>query len=770
MAYSGMSEEIRKILADGEPVSKSLLRDFLGRRVRTVNVAEGYGLVSQTERLPVPGEDVQAANHKAIMTAIRAAIAQGGGEVTLPSGYIFVNETIEIGNDALPESEDGKTAHRYLQVNLKGAGRHATKLVLGHPSHPLIRLIDPSRGPTKPVHFVRIESMSLIGRGPKTTGNLIEIYSGVNHVLEDLSLEGTAGRAILISRSERMVIRDVIVHKCRQALVMHDACNENYLFNFVPLTCGYTDDRFDPGHKKNWTVNPTDGGELMIREGEVEQESRATVVLEGSQNIRWIGGSCKAMHFLAGVKCGNCENVQIDNVYFEGFPHGNAVPHPSVIMGGAMERTRLTRSVSADEERIAVEDSSWFFRDFSTDRVFRQTSNPALNHFAIYDPDDPTQYEVILGRGFVDGVLYVTQRGADGRPLRLKPASARRWPAGSVLTEMVFGIGDLTLHGNHLEGFQPFGQYPKLRLKEDRAAGKTNGQIVVGYTHDAFFSAPNFPSGDLPGSCYLELTGHNRVRFDVTRHERTERVQAHHRAHVFVSRESANGGLKVESTWEPTRSEAHWLQVSHALTDGDPIRTSVPGGFFNIRRDIVFDRDRAADINLAHFFHLFTARYGAVLSCRLYSLDDENGDAKQGQTFVSDFVVDMPAGRDPTLSVRYLRAAPNFTPHLRLRSGNEGRVVELGLIAPLDHPRKSIRLRFDAISICGQVEETAYPTSQTGPLFALSADDAVTINPVAPGSLQARPAAATGGGEIFIEEGALKYRSPNGTITTIAPS
>ena len=335
---------------------------------------------------------------------------------------------------------------------------------------------------------------------------------------------------------------------------------------------------------------------------------------------------------------------------------------------------------------------------------------------------------------------------------------------------MVFGIGDLTLHGNHLEGFQAFNQYPGLRLKEDPSAGKTNGQIIVGYTHDAFFSAANFPSGDLPGVCHLELTGHNRVRTNTDRAERPERVQAHHRATVFVSRESANGGLRVESAWGPQQPEARWLHVSHALTDGDPLRTSVPGGFFNIRRDIVFDRDQAADINLARFFHLFTARYGAVLSCRLYSLDDEVGETIQGRSFVADFVLDMPAGRDPTLSVRYLRGAPNFTPHLRLRSGNEGRVVELGLIAPPDHPRKSIRLRFDSISVCGQVEETAYPTGQTGPLFALSADDAVTLNPVAPGSLQARPAIATGGGEIFIEEGALKYRGPNGTVTTIAPA
>lgn len=765
-----ISTEIDSILEPGKPVDKTRLRDYLSRRSMPALAAEHFGVVAQLNHLPVPDEAVQTANLRGIMAALAEASGKGGGEVVLPAGYIFVNDTIEIGNATLPDPYSPRDGLKVIPINIRGAGRQATRLVNGHPANPLIRIFSQQAGPRLPAFPVQLREMTLLGRGRRTTGNLVELYGGAEHILSDLMLEGTAGRAIQICRAERLVIRDVITFKCRQSLVMYDACNESYLFNFQPLTSGYTEDLIARDSREAWTVNARDGEIDILKSGTVFQEKHAAVQIERTQNVRWIGGSCKVLRYLAGVKCRNTENVQIDNIYFEGYSGKSPAINPSVILGGAMELTSLIEGISVSQKKIKVEDASWFPTLYSSERIFESAVLSRNVFFAIYDPEDPTDYEVVQAYGFVGNTLHVIKRGADSEQIRLKTAPARAWPRGAVLVELAFGISDLTLHGNHLDGFQPFSSFPDLRLEKDPALGHTNGQIVVGYTLDEFFSSPNFEKDEIPGGCILELTGHNRVRFDASLPQQADFVQAHHRATVYVSPKSALGGVRVVSAWAEGSESRRWLTVTHGLTSSAPIQTTVPGGFFNLRRDLEFDRDVAADINLATFHNLFATRYGAVVDCRLYSLEGERGDARQGRSFVAAFVIDLTRGRDHGLSLQYLKASPNFTPHLRVRASDQGLGVELGLIAPANHPGPSIRLRLDATSICGQIDDVVHELKGTGSLFALSADDAITINAVSPGSLQSRIAGASGGGQMFIEDGALKYRGPNGTITTIAPA
>jgi hypothetical protein len=760
-----MADDLERILADDRPVSKTRLRQYLSRRAGPVILAEGYGVAAQTRPLPAPPEAVQSANHAALMAALRAASDQGGGTVALPAGYIFVNDTLEIDPARLTDPFAEDALHKTMQITLAGAGRRATRLVQNHPRKSLVRVFASTAQGSTPRYELRLEAMTLAGRGADTEGNLVELYSWNHHVLSDLWLEGTSGCAIHISRAERTVLRDVIVVRCRQALMMHDAVNESYLFNFLPLDIGMTFDPLEPRERpRDWSAH-SDGRGGFAKTGPVAQATRAGVHIEGSQNVRWIGGSSKALTALAGLKIRSCENAQVDHVYFEGFPTVSPAPNPSVIFGGAMEKTRLAAPAGPTDRVIRVEDARWFPRRYSLAAAL-ETNPPRMNHlYAIYDPADPTDYEVIEVRGFALEDMHVDRRGASGSRLRLSDRPARAWPAGAAVTELSFGIGDLTLHGNHLEGFASLGRFPGLSLAENWERGETNGQVIVGYTFDEFCSARNFPSGDLPGGCHLELSGHNRVRANRREREATDRIQVHHRARVYVSQESQFGGLVVE---QASDRYPGWMTVSRALGDHEPLRIAAPGPLFNLRRDELFEG--GGEDGVGGWRPVFVAPRGAAVECRLYSVLPGRM-AEQGRDFVAAFVIDTAASWPPELAVTYMRGRPGLTPHVRLRRYGRDRAVavELGLLRDEAAGDRPLILRMDATSICGQIEAGAAAGPDAAErVYPLSPARFLAIAPVAAVEEPA-PGGGEGGGELFVEDGALKYRSPAGTVTVVAP-
>jgi hypothetical protein len=763
-----MSDELREILADGEPVSKARLREYLGRHAGPTILAEGFGVRGQTRSLPVPDEAVQTANYEGLIAALRAATARGGGVVLLPPGHIFINRTIDIDSETLGSPYDGGDSRKHIQINILGAGRRTTKLVQNHLTEPLIRTFNFEPTTEKSGFELRLQALTLLGRGPNSTGNLLALYSWSHHVIEDVWLEGTGGCAIHIAMSERVVLRDVVVYRCRQALMMHDAVNETYLFNFLPLSCGVVGDPLLPVPQDRYWGPNWDGFGNFPNEGPVVQSRRACMHIEGNQNFRWIGGSCKVLSVLAGVKLRNCENAQIDNVYFEGFPRSGPTTNPSVIFGGAMERTWLSEPISAGAQRIKVEDSSWFPRRHTREKELTGYDPHYANAFAIYNPARPTEYEIVEVQGFVHEVMHVLRRGAPGGRLRLRDRPARAWPAGSVVTELAFGLGNLTLHGNHLAGLSSFDSLPKLELVENWERGDTNGQVIAGFVADDFCSAPNFPAGDFPGSCHLELTGHNRVRRNRNRKEATHRVQVHHRAIVYLSQESQFGGLVVE---QASAAHPRWMTVSKALSDHKPLIVSESGGAMNLRHEESFSADEGRDGLVGSWRRLFTAPYGAVVDCRLYSLRPDFHQ-EQGHDFVASFVVDTAGSWPPELSMRYIRGRNDLTPYIRLTHIGGGRsvAVELGLARSDSIDRRPVVLRFDATAICGEVEEDdTQTTPRNAWVFPLAPAQALDITPVRPVSRAAAVAAAEGGGELFVEDGALKYRSPTGVVTVLAP-
>jgi hypothetical protein len=760
-----MSNELRDILADGLPVSKSRLRDFLSRNGGGAILAEGYGVTAQIRPLPVQPPRVQSANHAGIMAALQAAVANGGGTVVLPAGNIYVNERIDIGTRLLGDPFTRDDPRKRVQVNIVGAGRRATKLIQNHAKRSLIRVLSSEGIKMQPSFELRLQALTLLGRGPHTRGALVELYSWTHHVLDDVWLEGTAGPAIHISQSERIVLRDVAVYHCRQALMAHDAVNETYLFNFLPLACGMTADPVDDDPEMTiWGPNIDRRGKFLMS-GPIVQATRGTVHIEGSQNLRWIGGSCKPLPLLAALKIRGCENAQIDNVYFEGYPVRDPAPNPSVIFGGAMEKTELSAPCGALDTVLRVADSSWFPRCYADMEELGRHEARLSRHFAIYDRNDPTEYEVLLVRGFVGNDMHVYRRGQPGKQMRLEDRPARAWPAGSVVIELAFWPGDMMLHGNHLEGFAPFIHHPEAELREDWVKGETNGQIIVGFTFDEFCSFANFDGGDFPGSCHLQLSGHNRVRYSRNVREATDLVQVHHRAAVHVSQESRLGGLRVEQA--SPALESNWLTLSHGLSDLNPLILREPGGALNVRVDRDFDPDEGLQGEVENWHPLFVAPHGAVTECRLYSVRPDY-DREQGRDFIAAFVIDSSASWPPEIAMRYLRGKPELTPHLRLRHFGDRRAVsvELGLTRTAAPHRRKLQLRCDVMALCGSVEEAApEPPVHAEWIFPVSAARALDIAQVPAAPVQGGGEA----GELFVEDGALMYRGPTGTVTVIAP-
>ena len=690
-----MSEEIFSILADGQQVSKTRLREWLARRDVPVHAAEAYGLEAQLAPAPVPSAEIQAANHRAIMAAIQAACLEGGGEIVLPPGFIHINDTIDIGPDSqtvqLAKGRGGQ-----FTVRLCGMGREATNIVQNHPTKPLLRLL--MRGLERPQFCLHLSAMRLLGRGAATRGNLIELIGNSHNVVENVWLQGTAGRAIHTSFSERNVFRDITIYECRQAAVLCDYPNETYLFNFLPMECGYTQDPIVRSPRRSFSVNAGPDGNIR-RTGRLYQEKRASVQIEGGQNLRWIGGSVKQTYHIAGVKLRDTENVQIDNVYFESYPALAPAMNPCVIFGGSMERTTIERGIEAGETVIPVADAGWFPRDYSDPRVFDFITQGEGKYFALYNPRNPRVYEVILARGFVDNALHVMARGVRYPNALLGRRRAHAWPQGTVLMELAFAISDLCLHNNHLESFRNPDAFRGVRLVADATRGHTNGQVVVGYTHDAFCSAPNFPSGDLGNNCILELSGHNRVRGRPGAREQTTAVEAHNRALVHLSRASELGGVEVVKATETRDWGAVQIQTGRSLTSDRAVVTKEPGGFHTVRCDLTFDGAQAAEVNAQVFKFAFQAPLNAVVSANLYTVDGE----AQGRDFVGSFILDLQDDVPPLFTPRYVRGRVDFVPVVRVlaHQPSGAREVWFGLSAP--GRRRPIALRLDVTSICGWI-------------------------------------------------------------------
>lgn len=713
-----MSEEIHSILADGQQVSKARLREWLARHAMPVHAAEAYGLQPQLTASPVPSPEIQAANHSAIMAALEAACLQGGGEVVLPPGFIHINDTIEIGPDAqtarLAKSRGGQYA-----VRLRGMGREATNIVQNHPTKPLLRVL--GRGSQRTQFCLHLSAMRLLGRGAPTRGNLIELIGFFHHVVENVWLQGTGGRAIFTSFSERNVFRDITIYECRQAAVFCDYANETYLLNFLPMECGYTQDPIVRSARHGFSVNAGPDGNIR-RSGRLYQEKRASVHIESSQNFRWIGGSIKNTYHLSGVKVRGTENVQIDQVYFESFPNVAPAANPSVIFGGAMERTTIEHDIAADETTIQVADSSWFPRVYSDARAFDYVENHEGKYYALYNPRNPRVYEIVLARGFVGNVLHVMARGVRYPHALLGRRRARGWPKGTVLMELAFAISDLCLHNNHLESFRELDRFRNVRLVADAVRGHTNGQVIVGFTRDAFCSAPNFPSGDLGNNCILELSGHNRVRGQPGGREQTLAVEAHNRAYVHLSHESELGGVEVIKATESRDWGDVQIQIARTLSSERAVTTREPGGFHTLRRDLAFNGAQPEDVSATAFKYAFQAPLGAVAEVNLYTVDRE----AQGRDCVASFFLDLQDDAPPLFTARYIRGRSGFVPVVRVvgRSPRGPREVWVGLRAP-GRPQ-IIMLRLDITAICGWV------TAQGGTGEGLSTQFELVSRPALP--------------------------------------
>lgn len=474
-------------IVPGSPLGNRRITSSLG----TINVSDYGVVVSTTKTAPSPA--VMTANTAAFQQVINDLLALGGGRILI-SGFCHINDTLII--DGSPYTST--TPYFGIRMELAGTGHSA--LVCNHATNPGIIV------KSNKVRF-EIDHLSIWGRGTATTGNLVELHNVQHWCLNRVELNGTAGRALYLNNAERGSSYDLDIIACRQAIVESgffgmaaNANNETYYKNTRLIGCGATLDPVNLNNSAGYSVNPTDFLGRPIA-GAFKQDKHAMIHINNSVNVKFEGGSIKPT-YIAAIKTAGTEQVELSHLYIEGYSSTGGCVNPSIIIGGASEKTTTTSAIDAVTLTVPVADTSWFTGVVSRSEVLDQFSSGAVP-FVIYDPLDVNTYEIVTVKYFYNGSAVLAARGTNS-------TTARAWSSGVAIREWngtaALNSCDIALTGCHLSSYQILPS--ASTFSQNVATGDTAGEIICGYTFDEF----HFDNSRVGGKFQNVTLTNNRAR------------------------------------------------------------------------------------------------------------------------------------------------------------------------------------------------------------------------------------------------------------------
>lgn len=448
-----------------------------------LNLAWFEGL-TVTENNTTQSAGVMTANGTALTTAINILITKGGGTLIFPTGFLHLSDTFELSTATITPPVQGNGYDAYC-FEFVGEGR--ATLVQNHATKVLLRVYNYN------LKFTAT-NLRLFGRGSATTGSLLELASAGDWTLQKMNFQSTGGVGLMIVSADRGVAYDLDFTQCRQAIKVCQIANECYFFNTRAIGCGATRDSVNENNNQDsYSVNRSGVGDGIITAGTYHQEKRASIEINGSQNVRFIGGSVKITSQLSGFTFKGGENLQMDNFYFEGF---GSSANASVIIGGSSIKTTTTGAINNAVLSVSLTETKWFPEDVSDDRFMYSAADALANkkYYVIYDPAAVATFEVVTVRGFRNGAAVLGARGVAG-------TAAAAWGSGVVFREYLLranqGNTTVTLQQNHLESYT--GLPGTCVLAGTLASGDTRGEIVVGKTYDEFHRSAT----QIDGSCVV---------------------------------------------------------------------------------------------------------------------------------------------------------------------------------------------------------------------------------------------------------------------------
>lgn len=456
-----------------------------------VNITDYGAVVSKTKSVRSTG--VMSANTAALQAAINAALAAGGGRVLVP-GFCHINDTLVIDGT----NYTALTPYFGIRIEIVGTGYSA--IICNHATKPGIVV------KSNKVRF-ELDHISVWGRGTDTIGNLVELHNVQHWSMNRVELNGSAGRALYLNNSERGSTYDLDIISCRQAIVESgffsyngNANNETYYKNTRLLGCGATLDPVTLTKSVGYSTNPTDFLGRPVS-GAFKQDKHAMIHLSNSVNVKFEGGSIKPT-YIAAIKLSGTEQVELSHLYIEGYSSNGGCVNPSIIMGGASEKTTLTVAIDNAVLSIPVANTDWFTGVASISEVLDQYGTTSVP-FVIYDPADVNTYEIVTVKYFYNGSAVLAARGTNS-------TTARAWASGVVIREWngtaALQSSDLAITGCHLSSYQ---NIPAASTFSNAlATGDTAGEIISGYTFDEF----HFDNGRVGGKFNTITLTNNRAR------------------------------------------------------------------------------------------------------------------------------------------------------------------------------------------------------------------------------------------------------------------
>jgi hypothetical protein len=456
--------------------------DALGRRWLRRLIAdearfEHYGIFPVKKRNSTVSATLLTNNTTRWANACRGVILRGGGTLVASVGYYHVNG-VGILSDENNLSVNINDNYDKIIACVRGAGKRSV-VVQNHPIESSLRIYGY-------VVEVTLKDMAFWGRGSNTRGDLVEAQDNVGLRCINVAFIGHGGCGFLSMNAERMTFTDCAWTLCRKAYIWFGATNESYIYNQQVINCGTTFDQCGGGGFQNYSINAQGPGSFSLKSsGTVVQDHQVACSIDGPQNVRMIGGSIKTTQAHAGHRFMG-ENIQIDNLYYEGFGSG---VNPSVIVGGKASKTELSSAILASDMVVPVVDAFNFPRRCNS-RAAAVMGGAGHKYYAIYDRNDPKTYEYVKAKclDWQTNTVLIVERNVSGSTATM---SQQAWPAGSIFIECFHStkvntgfVAEVYFNDVHLESYQ--GSPAGTTLDYDCAKSNTVGEVILGYVLDEF--------------------------------------------------------------------------------------------------------------------------------------------------------------------------------------------------------------------------------------------------------------------------------------------